>query len=158
MPLTPDRSPGPLIEEEVRLEDNGADPSVVGALTNNGGELKGRDATGVFNLRTGGTGLTEGAHKILRQLIHFIDQGPAEGFATGAYSTTSPAGPFPTSVIWYTAAAKKIVELTVTWTGPVPTTEEWKVYDTDGVTVLATVTDTITYSGLFETGRTRAIA
>jgi hypothetical protein len=47
--------------------------------------------------------------------------------------------------------------LTVTYTGAFPTTEEWKMYDTDGSTVLATVTDTISYSGPFETSRTRAI-
>jgi hypothetical protein len=32
------------------------------------------------------------------------------------------------------------------------------VYDTDGSTVLATVTDAITYGGVFETDRTRTIA
>ena len=32
------------------------------------------------------------------------------------------------------------------------------IYASDGTTVLATVTDTISYSGIFETGRTRVIA
>jgi hypothetical protein len=108
----------------------------------------------------GAGGLTESGHRILRQLIHFIDDGPAEGFATGAYREILPAAdPFPTSAIWWESSGKtkKIVELTVSYTGAFPTTEEWKMYDTDGSTVLATVTDTITYSGPFETSRTRAI-
>lgn len=152
--------PGPAIEEELQLEDNSQDPSVIGAITNNAGQLKGRDNTGVFDLRSG-TGLTESAHRTLRQLIHFIDNGPAEGFASGAYRETLPsASPFPTSVIWYTDSGKtdKIVEKAITYTGVVPTSIQWKMYDTDGATVLATITDAISYSGVFETSRTRTIA
>lgn len=100
-------------------------------------------------------------HKTLRQLIHFIEEGPAEGFASGAYKETLPTGsPFPTSVTWYESSgkAKKIVERLVTWTGTLVTTDQWKIYDTDGTTVLWIVTDTISYSGIFESTRTRTIA
>lgn len=112
-------------------------------------------------LATGGSGLTPDGHKILRQLIHFIDDGPAEGFTSGAYKETLPAAnPFPTSVTWWESSSKtkKIVERLITWTGVNPTTDQWKVYDTDGTTVLWIVTDTISYTGPFETSRTRAIA
>lgn len=111
------------------------------------------------DLVSGTGGLTEEGHKVLRQLIHFIDNGPAEGFTTGAYREMTGTV-FPTAVIWWESSSKlkKIVEKTITWTGVNPTTIEWEVYDTDGSTVLATVTDTITYSGVFETSRTRAIA
>jgi hypothetical protein len=73
-------------------------------------------------------------------------------------------GVFPTSVIWWESSAKlkKIVEKTITRTGTgtnvAPTPIVWKIYDTDGSTVLVTVTDTITYNGVFETDRTRTIA
>jgi len=100
-------------------------------------------------------------HKALRHLIHFIDDGPADGFASGAYHEMLPAGPFPTSYIWWESAAKlkKIVELTITrGQGQRPVTEVWKMYDTDGTTILTTVTDAIVYSGVFETSRTRTIA
>lgn len=96
----------------------------------------------------GGSGITEAQHKVLRQLIHFIDNGPAEGFASGAYRETLPANyPFPTSVIWYTASDKlhKIVEKTYTWAGSFPTTVVWKMYSAADV-LLATVTDTYDYS------------
>lgn len=106
------------------------------------------------------SGITAAQHKTLRQLIHFIDHGPAGGFTSGAFKETLPSGPFPTSVIWWTSAAKtaKIVEKTITWTGSNPTTIQWKMYDTDGTTVLETVTDAISYTGPFENTRTRTIA
>ena len=106
----------------------------------------------------GAGGLTATTHKTLRQLIHFIDNGPAEGFTSGAYREITGTI-FPTSVIWYTDSGKtdKIVEKNITWTGVNPTTIEWKVYDTDGSSVLATVSDSISYSTIFETNRTRTI-
>lgn len=110
-------------------------------------------------LVAGSGGLTENGHKVLRQLIHFIEGGPAEGFASGAYREVTGTV-FPTSIVWWedSGKTKKIVERLITWTGVNPTTDQWKVYDTDGSTVLATVTDTISYSGLFETSRTRTVA
>jgi hypothetical protein len=99
------------------------------------------------------------AHAALRQLIHFIDEGPAESFATGAYKEVI-GGLFPTSIIWYDSilpAKKKIVEKTVTWTGILPTTIEWKVYDA-AEALLATVTDVISYTDMYETSRLRTIA
>lgn len=104
-----------------------------------------------------GGGITAAQHDAIRQLIHFIDDGPGTGFASGAYKETTPAGPFPTSEIWWTSSGKthKIVSLDTTWTGAKITQEVWKVYAADGVTVLATITDAIAYSGFFETSRTR---
>jgi hypothetical protein len=101
--------------------------------------------------------ITAAQHKTLLQLIHFIDEGPAEGFTTGATKTTTGTV-FPTQNLWKRSDATKLVEQNITWTGVKPTTIQWKVYDTNGTTVLATVTDTITYSGIFETGRSRSIA
>lgn len=113
------------------------------------------------DLVAGAGGLTEAGHRALRQLIHFIDDGPAEGFVSGAFKETTGTV-FPTAEIWYvvgsTPPAGKIIELLTTWVGPKITQEVWKMYDTDGSTVLVTVTDAITYSGLFETSRTRTIS
>ncbi len=111
-----------------------------------------------------GGSLTESQHKTLRQLVHLADGvgGPMEGFASGAYRETLPLGnPFPTSIIWWESSAqlKKLVEKEITRNGNQdPITIIWKVYDTDGTTILATLTDTITYDGPFETTRTRTIA
>lgn len=156
MSKTPDRREGPLYEEGIYMDEAAVHPTVNGEL---------RYVVGVGwrffeeGLEKGltGTGISETTHKTLRQLIHFIDDGPAEGFLSGAYKETTPTGPFPTSIVWWESAAKlkKIVERLVTWTGAFPTQDQWKMYADDGVTVVATVTDTIIYSGAFEANRTR---
>lgn len=160
MPRTPDRQPGASDEEKIVFEPQAVSPTVNGELLYKTGVGFRFFEEGVEKGLTG-SGLSEAQHKALRHLIHFIDSGPADGFASGAFHETLPsASPFPTSFIWWTSAAKthKIVELTLTLNAnKTPATEAWKMYDTDGVTVLVTVTDTISYSGIFETTRTRAI-
>ncbi len=102
------------------------------------------------------------SHDTLRKLIHLADRGPFEGFASGAYKETLPvADPFPTSIVWYSNSGKtqKIVEKTIAYDlSKNPTTITWEAYESDGITVIATVTDTVSYSGVFETSRTRAIS
>lgn len=103
-------------------------------------------------------------HASLRELIHLADGvgGPFEEFVSGAYREILPAkAPFPTSVIWWESSAKlkKIVEKTLTLNvNKTPSIIEWKAYDTDGVTVLATISDSIAYDGVFELSRTRTIS
>lgn len=107
--------------------------------------------------------LTSSQHAPIRQLIHFIDDGPAEGFASGAFKETHNSF-FPTASIWYTDSSKadKIVEKTINRSAPSgsnlkPNPITWKMYDVDGSTVLVTVQDDITYSGIKEVSRTRII-
>lgn len=99
-------------------------------------------------------------HKALRDLIHFIDDGPCEGFATGAYQETTWSTYFKTAVVWYDksgAGKKKIVEKLITWTGMNATTKVWKMYDA-AETLLVTVTDTLTYSGYQISSKSRSWA
>lgn len=104
------------------------------------------------------TPFTSQSHASLRQLVHLADGGgPWESFTTGAMLDTGPQ-PFPTASVWRDPTSKKIVEKLITRnTQQFPTTIQWKAYDIDGITILATVTDTVTYSGAFEATRTRAI-
>lgn len=160
MPLTPDRHPGESDDEGLILENlsPGNDPTALGGARLVNGDFRMKDQFGVFNPRNAATAV----HRELRHLIHFIDSGPALGFISGAFHELLPSGnPFPTSEIWWESAAKteKIVQLAVTRDAQQkPTTEVWQMYDTDGVTVLETVTDAISYTGPFETTRTRTIA
>lgn len=105
-------------------------------------------------------GVNQTAESTLRQLILFIDEGPADGFASGAYKEVI-GQPFPTSVIWYEDSTKtqKIVEKSIIYYGNnLPQIISWKMYDTDGTTILHTVVDTITYQNdIFESTRTRVI-
>lgn len=100
-------------------------------------------------------------HPLLRQLIHFIDEGPADGFASDAFKETTPIGVMlPTYVAWYedNTKLKLIVDQTIMWDGIVPITITWQVYKTDGVTVAHSVSDSITYANnIFEHTRTRTI-
>lgn len=98
-----------------------------------------------------------------RKLVLFMNDGPAEGYSSGTYKQTLPLGSaFPTSHIWWESAAmlKKIVSLDITRNTSylTPSTEVWKLYAADGVTALVTVTDAITYSGVYEATRTRTIS
>lgn len=136
----------------------GVNPTGLSHVTSNNVQ----DAIEELDAAVGTTGITEADHKALRQLIHLADEGgPFEGFATGAYQETLPsASAFPSSVIWWTDSGKtaKIVEETITYNGnSTVNTDNWKVYDVDGVTLLAEITDTVTYSGVFELSRVRTI-
>ena len=93
-----------------------------------------------------------------RLLENFIDA-PAEGWPSGVYREATGTL-YPSAITWWTSSAKttKIVEKLITWTGVTPTAVQWKLYDSTGTTVLSTITDTIAYSGVFETSRTRTIA
>lgn len=157
MSQTPDRHPGVHDEDEGEI----LEPQSVHPTQN--GEY--RYVTGLGfrffeeGVETGlsGSGITSGQHEVLLQLIHFIDNGPAEGFTTGATRTTTGTT-FPSQILWKRSDNTKLVEKNLTYTGAFPTTIQWKIYAADGTTVLATVTDTISYTGAFETSRTRAIA
>ncbi len=109
----------------------------------------------------GGGGSLEPAHKTLRDLIHFIDEGPGDGFATGAFKEVLPLGsPFPTSITWYldVAKTKKLIEKFITYNSShFPINIQWNMYDYDGVSLIHTVIDAITYSTAFEASRTRTI-
>ena len=153
---TPDRFPGVRQDEGLQLSDESTLATAAGEVRYTSGRFSFYDSLGEYDPRSG-SGISAAQHKALRDLIHFIDDGPADGFPSGAVRDTTYSGAFPAVVDWWEDATKtqRIVDLTITYTGAFPTTEQWRMYDTDGVTVLVTLTDAITYSGAFETTRTR---
>jgi hypothetical protein len=131
-----------------------------GVSADHNGRIRYNESTGSFEFSEAGAAYAAvpAGHAAVRQLIHFIDNGPAEGFATGAYRETTGTI-YPTSIIWYDKAGpgkKKIVSKEMTWAGVLEATVTWKMYDINEV-LLVTVTDTMSYSGVFETSRTRTI-
>jgi hypothetical protein len=154
---TPDRFPGEREDEGVLLEPSAAVPTV-------NGELRYVTGVGFRFFEEGaekglvGSGISAAEHRALRQLVHLADgTGPFEGFASGAFREVTGSA-FPSAIVWWESSAKlkKIVEKLLTYTGVFPTTIVWKAYDAAGA-LLVTVTDTLTYSGAFETERTRVI-
>lgn len=108
-----------------------------------------------------GGGITPAQHKALRDLIHFIDDGPADGFASGAFKEQLPIGnPFPLEATWYTDNTKtsRIVHFEcVRDAQQKPVTEIWQMFDAGG-SLLVTLSDAIVYSGIVEHTRTRTWA
>ena len=138
-------------------DDGDGPPTQDGQIRHDGGDLKGHFGGSVVSLISG-TGLNAGSHQALLQLIHFIDQGPAKGFVSGATSATTYSGAFPVEVLWTRQDGNDLLRKTMTYTGAFPTTIDWKMYAADGTTIVEQVTDTIVYTGAFETSRTRVIA
>lgn len=108
-------------------------------------------------------GITEDQHKILRQLIHFVEtNSPGDGFGAGPYycETNYIGNVFPTDETWYETAAKlkKICRWECTYNvNKTFATEKWIVYKADGANPAADATDTISYTGVREDSRSRAI-
>lgn len=149
----------------VAIQNDSSDDEVVNVTRDSSNNLIFKDGVVSGNktltdLAAAATGVTEEVHKALRQLIHFLDNGPGPGFGSGPYyEETSYSGIFPISDIWYETSSKlkKIYSWDGSWTGVNLTTETFKIYDTDGSTVLAQAVDAVTYSGIKETSRTRTI-
>jgi hypothetical protein len=142
VPQTPDRHPGPLIEDqEIRLVETADAPSTTGAINySTSGSFQMKDASGTFDPRTGGGGLTPSTHRALDQLVHEI----AETSYTEVVETAGKV----TAVIVWTDSGKttKIREEEYTYTGGQVTTIVTKQYDGTG-TLVETYTETVTYSG-----------
>lgn len=160
MGIPPDRHPGTREEDEIYLVPDSDD------VTAQNGYFKYKTSVGFRFYEEGvekgltGSGLSESEHSALRQLIHFIDDGPAEGFVSGAFKELLPEGNiFPTTITWYESSDKsqKIVERTITWSGARIVTDHWEMFDTDGTTLLAYVTDSYVYSGIMPYQVTRTI-
>jgi hypothetical protein len=127
-------------------------------------ENSGLDRLSLSDLAELGSGvsITEHVHKELHQLIHFLDDGPGDEFATTCYKQID-GQPFPTKITWYTDEAHhyKLFEKEIGRTPPSgtvvkPNPVRYRIYDTDGSTVLDETIDEITYSGIFEVSRKRS--
>ena len=98
-----------------------------------------------------------------RALILLAESGPYEGYlGTLVHECVMHKNVFPSASIWYTDVSKtaKIIEQELVYATPsafLPSQTIYRVYENDGSTVKATVLDVITYSGIFETSRTRTV-
>lgn len=151
MPRTPDRVPGPSVEEEVQFEDRTADgnPTETGAVRFVSGDWVGYDGASVKSLTTG-TGLSEGGHRALDQLVHEI--------AESSFQEFEYTGQRVDAIRTYTDGAKttKVREQEFTYTGQNVTTIVTKQYDSGG-TLVETLTETLAYTGATLNSITRVL-
>lgn len=162
MPQTPDEYPGVRIEDEGTYYPSqslapqqpgelrfvsGSGPSAGFQFYDNDGNIK--------HLFTGS--IDPSAHAVLHQLIHFLDEGPGDGFGTTLFKEVV-GFPFPVRITWWSSPSKinRIFQTELTRSNFTTVTQSYKLYNADGVTIATSATDVITYvSGVFETSRTR---
>lgn len=101
------------------------------------------------------TGIDDNEHKSLRQLMHFLDDGPGDGFSNNPYKEIY-GGLFPSRITWWTDSNKnyKIFQTEITRSGVFPITQSYKIYTSIG-TLSSVATDVIYYSGSIEVSRIR---
>lgn len=110
-------------------------------------------------LEVGQDQLADDINLDLNKLLFYVNEGPVEGFSIGYKEIIGQ--PFPTNVTWYSDPlnTKKIVEKIII-RNPIkmPTSITWNLFDSDGTTIIKSLTDSITYtSNVFETSRVRVI-
>jgi len=151
MPNTPDRFPGPLQEsEEVLLTEQptGTSPTAPGGLLYVDGAFKMKDASGDFDPRSGGGGITESQHEVLDTLTHEVAE-------TSFDEVTYSGGNVSAYVVWETAAKlKKVREELYTYSSGKVSTAVTIQYDAAGVEKART-TEVYAYSGNKVTSVTR---
>lgn len=160
MPLTPERFHGPALNQEgIILEQTSSSPTTVGEIlfvSGSGFQLLQND--GITMIRSGN--INSDDHKTLRQLAHLVDESGPLGslWNNNLFNETGPK-PFMTASIWWsnTMRTHKIVEQKITrLQNKMPATIQWIVYAENGLTILESHTDTITYDGLLEISRIRS--
>jgi hypothetical protein len=97
--------------DEVLWLDQTADPSELGMTRMVNGVFRFVDKDGVFNLRTGGSGITEAQHEALDTLVHWIDE-------TNWQEIVRSGGKVTNVINWETdAKLKKVRECIITRSG-----------------------------------------
>lgn len=134
------------------LEDFGApDPTDAGAEIFSNGAFRRLDSQGVYDPRS----VWLAPHNSLPALSHVV---PTWAGSVAAVVTTGQ--PYPTTVTAYYDAGQTKKALVIAYTRNAlqqATSVVTTTYASDGATVVNTCTDTISYSGGFETARTRVL-
>jgi hypothetical protein len=100
------------------------------------------------------------SHQALLDIIHFLDDGPGDGWASGAVRVRVGTGPNAGGWVWYTSTAMtaRIIDMTVTYPAGsiLPQTKAWRLYAANGTSVIRTLTDTYTWNGPLLTQKARS--
>lgn len=94
--------------DEILFLDQVEDPPELGFVRLVSGAFKFKDSVGVFNPRTGGSGITEAEHEVLDTLTHWLDE-------TNWQEMVRSGGKVTNAIHWETSAKlKKIREVIIT--------------------------------------------
>lgn len=146
-------------DTEVQIGSSGSATVVsgVGGMRYNGTAFQLLDSVGQYDPRLA----YQLTHAQLNDLIHVMSNGGP--VLNAAYKVTAYAGNslFVASETWYTTSARTIPISQHRFVYPAasflnPTQEVWVVYTPGTSTALHTITDTMTYTGIVETSRTRS--
>lgn len=148
-------------EFQVASTGTGTVVSGQGGIRYNGSAFQMLDAKGQYDPRTAAKNAAVTAHTTVYDLPHVLaGSGPV---LQGAYKTqTFYNGAFLNTETWWTSTAQKVKlsehSFTYTTSNYInPSTESWTLYDgTTANAVVHRIVDTISYSGIVETGRTRS--
>jgi len=136
---TPDRNAGQLIEDDsIQLRDRVSATGQTGTIYRKGDDLYIHDSVGELNLRTGGSGITEGQHEALDTLVHEV--------AEDAYLEVVRSGGKVVDMIYWTDSGKtvKIRETNITRSAGKVSQIVRKHYDGAGVIITGqTLTGTV---------------
>ena len=132
------------------------DQSVTVARTANDLALKDKTTARLLKELVCATSGQVASHNALADIVHFLDDGPGDGWASGAVESFGYNGPLMTSRVWWTTSAKtqRIYSEVYSYSGPLVATATYTLYDAKGTQVRAMV-DTFSYSGPQCTGVTR---
>ena len=142
------------VDARAFFAQNGTSADSTAYMSRSGGNLTLTDASAGTKNAQDLVSRVQGAvayHAGLIDLIHYLDEGPADAYASGCVLKVVRNGPLLTSRTWYTSASQSapaIVSVAYTYkTGtPLPATKTWVVYTVTG-TVARTLVDTFTWTG-----------
>lgn len=100
------------------------------------------------------------SHQALLDIVHFLEDGPGDGWASGAVCVRIGTAPNAGGWVWYTSTAlsARIIDMTINYAtnSILPSTKVWRLYAANGTTVIRTLTDTYTWTGPILTQRQRS--
>lgn len=99
------------------------------------------------------------SHAGLFDIIHFLTDGPGDGWPSGVYCQEQYNGLLLTRATWYTSSAMTtpIVQRTYTYNGLLVATDTVTLYSAAG-TAVRVCQDVYSYAGIQRTGRTRTFS
>lgn len=157
MPQTPDRFHGESLNQEgIVFEPTGSNPTRLAEIVYvSGTGFKFYDEDHVKDLGD----VTSASHERLQQFVHWLNA-PGRGYTDSPFMEAVGV-PFESRITWWSDSSKtkKLFQTEITRSGILPTTQNYKLFSSDGVTLVnpsGSMRDVMFYQGTFEVARSRS--